>query len=127
MLAAEQEGGGGGNGAAAVDDASADATATAAAAPTGILDLSPACFVAVFGRLGAAETARAMCVHPLWAEYLRDDILWRPHLQTVFAKAEASLPEGGAAASFRCVDQTHVLNTVGVALTYPLLCFAAVC
>jgi hypothetical protein len=78
------------------------ATAAAAAADaTGINDLSPECFVAVFGLLEAAETARAMCVHPLWAACLRDDILWRPHLRAVFAKADARLPDGSTAPSYR--------------------------
>lgn len=76
-------------------------------APTEVNDLSPACFVAVFSILGAAETARAMCVHPLWAEHLRDDILWRPNLLEVYARAEATLPDGAAAQSFRWGDVVH--------------------
>jgi hypothetical protein len=70
-------------------------------APTGVNDLSPACFVAVFGTLGAAETARAMCVHPLWADNLRDDILWRPYFEEVFAQRDARLPDETEAASYR--------------------------
>lgn len=74
--------------------------ATAEPATT-VNDLSPACFVAVFSRLGADEAARAMCVHPLWALYLRDDILWRAHVAAAFARSDTALPGGGEAPSFR--------------------------
>ena len=77
-----------------VDAAGADA---AAAASTRVNDLSPACFVAVFSWLGAADAGRAMCVHPHWAECLgRDDSLWRRHLRDAFAQREAVLPPAAA-------------------------------
>ncbi|KAI8464656.1 MAG: hypothetical protein J3K34DRAFT_461813 [Monoraphidium minutum] len=84
------------------------------AAPTGVNDLSPACFVAVFSLLGAAETARATCVHPLWAEYLRDDILWRPHLAEVYARGEPVLPGGGDAPSYRAAFLAWTVHFAGL-------------
>jgi hypothetical protein len=81
---------------------SVESTPGAERPPTGFNDLSPECFVAVFSRLGADEAARAMCVHPLWATCLRDDMLWRAHLVDAFAADDTQLPSGsGTASSYR--------------------------
>lgn len=81
---------------------------------TEVNDLSPSCLVAVFGILGAADTARAMCVHPLWAEYLGDDILWKPHLYDVFAQSEACMSDGTKALSFRSAFLSWTSHFAGV-------------